>query len=220
MVFSSSIFIFVFLPLVLFLYYISGKKLKNYVLLLASLFFYSWGGVSYLKILIVSIIINYIFGILIDDVRSNIKLRKIFLSLGIILNLALLFYYKYYDFTIENINEIFNTNYSIKNIVLPIGISFFTFQGMSYIIDIYRNDGKVNKNPFSVALYISLFPQLVAGPIIKYKTIDDQIRNRKESLEFFSYGINRFVIGLAKKVIIADILAGMADNIFNYTIVE
>ncbi|WP_308779942.1 MBOAT family protein [uncultured Clostridium sp.] len=215
MVFSSSIFIFVFLPLVLFLYYISGKKLKNYVLLLASLFFYSWGGVSYLKILIVSIIINYIFGILIDDVRSNIKLRKIFLSLGIILNLALLFYYKYYDFTIENINEIFNTSYSIKNIVLPIGISFFTFQGMSYIIDIYRNDGKVNKNPFSVALYISLFPQLVAGPIIKYKTIDDQIRNRKESLEFFSYGINRFVIGLAKKVIIADILAGMADNIFN-----
>lgn len=215
MVFSSSIFIFVFLPLVLFLYYISGKKLKNYVLLLASLFFYSWGGVSYLKILIVSIIINYIFGILIDDVRSNIKLRKIFLRLGIILNLALLFYYKYYDFTIENINEIFNTNYSIKNIVLPIGISFFTFQGMSYIIDIYRNDGKVNKNPFSVALYISLFPQLVAGPIIKYKTIDDQIRNRKESLEFFSYGINRFVIGLAKKVIIADILAGMADNIFN-----
>ena len=215
MVFSSSIFIFVFLPLVLFLYYISGKKLKNYVLLLASLFFYSWGGVSYLKILIVSIIINYIFGILIDDVRSNIKLRKIFLSLGIILNLALLFYYKYYDFTIENINEIFNTNYSIKNIVLPIGISFFAFQGMSYIIDIYRNDGKVNKNPFSVALYISLFPQLVAGPIIKYKTIDDQIRNRKESLEFFSYGINRFVIGLAKKVIIADILAGMADNIFN-----
>lgn len=215
MVFSSSIFIFVFLPLVLFLYYISGKKLKNYVLLLASLFFYSWGGVSYLKILIVSIIINYIFGILIDDIRSNIKLRKIFLRLGIILNLALLFYYKYYDFTIENINEIFNTNYSIKNIVLPIGISFFTFQGMSYIIDIYRNDGKVNKNPFSVALYISLFPQLVAGPIIKYKTIDDQIRNRKESLEFFSYGINRFVIGLAKKVIIADILAGMADNIFN-----
>lgn len=159
MVFSSSIFIFVFLPLVLFLYYISGKKLKNYVLLLASLFFYSWGGVSYLKILIVSIIINYIFGILIDDVRSNIKLRKIFLRLGIILNLALLFYYKYYDFTIENINEIFNTNYSIKNIVLPIGISFFTFQGMSYIIDIYRNDGKVNKNPFSVAhfKYIMIF---------------------------------------------------------------
>lgn len=162
MVFSSSIFIFVFLPLVLFLYYISGKKLKNYVLLLSSLFFYAWGGVSYLKILIVSIIINYIFGILIDDVRSNIKLRKIFLSLGIILNLALLFYYKYYDFTIENINKIFNTSYSIKNVVLPIGISFFTFQGMSYIIDIYRNDGKVNKNPFSVALYISLFPQLVA----------------------------------------------------------
>lgn len=215
MVFSSSIFIFVFLPLVLFFYYISGKKIKNYILLIASLFFYSLGGLSYLKILIISIIINYIFGFLIDKVRDNIKLRKIFLIIGIILNLALLFYYKYYDFTIENINEIFNTSYSIKNIALPIGISFFTFQGMSYIIDIYRNDGKVNKNPFSVALYIALFPQLVAGPIIKYKTIDDQIRNRRESLEFFSYGINRFVVGLAKKVIISDVLASMADNIFN-----
>ena len=214
MVFSSSFFIFVFLPLVLFLYYISGKKLKNYILLLASLFFYSWGGVSYLKILIVSIVINYIFGLLIDNARNNIKIKRIFLTIGVILNLALLFYYKYYDFNIENINIVFNTNIAIKNIVLPIGISFFTFQGMSYIIDIYRNDGKVNKNPFSVALYISLFPQLVAGPIIKYKTIDEEIRNRKESIEYFSYGVNRFIIGLSKKVIIADILGGMAYTIF------
>jgi len=103
-------------------------------------------------------------------------------------------------------------------IILPIGISFFTFQGMSYIIDIYRNDGKVNKNIFSVALYISFFPQLVAGPIVKYKTVDEQIRVRKESIEFFSYGINRFVIGLAKKVIIADVLGAISDNIFNLSI--
>lgn len=214
MVFSSTIFIFAFLPIVLLAYYILGKKVRNYILLLASLFFYAWGGVEYLKILIVSIVINYIFGILIDKLRDDIILKKIFLGIGIFLNLALLFYYKYYDFFIKNVNLTFNTEFPLKYIVLPIGISFFTFQGMSYIIDIYRKDGKVNKNPFSVALYISFFPQLVAGPIVKYKTVDDQIRNRKESIDNFSYGINRFVIGLAKKVIIADILAAMADNIF------
>ena len=215
MVFSSSIFIFIFLPVVLFVYYALGKKIKNYVLLIASLLFYAWGGINYLKILIVSILINYIFGLLIDKTIDKKQLRKIFLILGIILNLALLFYYKYYDFFIENTNALFNMNFELKNIVLPIGISFFTFQGMSYIIDIYRNDGQVNKNIFSVALYISFFPQLVAGPIIKYKTIDDQIRKRKESIEYFSYGINRFVIGLGKKVIIADVLGAIADNIFN-----
>ncbi|MGG7058031.1 MBOAT family O-acyltransferase [Clostridium tertium] len=215
MVFSSTIFIFIFLPIVLFTYYVLGKKIKNYVLLIASLFFYAWGGVDYLKILILSIMINYIFGLLIDKVRDNIKLKKIFLSMGVLINLALLFYYKYYDFFIENTNLVFNTNFKLKYIVLPIGISFFTFQGMSYIIDIYRKDGKVNKNPFAVALYISFFPQLVAGPIVKYKTVDDQIRNRKESIEDFSYGINRFVMGLAKKVMIADILGSIADNIFN-----
>lgn len=215
MVFSSTIFIFIFLPMVLLAYYILGKKVKNYVLLVASIFFYAWGGLDYLKILIVSIIINYIFGLLIDKVRDNIKLKKVFLAIGVLLNLAMLFYYKYYDFFVKNSNLVFNTNFSFKYIALPIGISFFTFQGMSYIIDIYREDGKVNKNPFAVALYISFFPQLVAGPIIKYKTVDDQIRNRKESLDQFSYGINRFVMGLAKKVIIADILGGIADNIFN-----
>jgi len=215
MVFSSTIFIFIFLPIVLFTYYVLGKKIKNYVLLIASLFFYAWGGVDYLKILILSIMINYIFGLLINKVRDNIKLKKIFLSMGVLINLTLLFYYKYYDFFIENTNLVFNTNFKLKYIVLPIGISFFTFQGMSYIIDIYRKDGKVNKNPFAVALYISFFPQLVAGPIVKYKTVDNQIRNRKESIEDFSYGINRFVVGLAKKVMIADILGSIADNIFN-----
>ena len=205
MLFSSSVFIFIFLPLVLFLYYISGKKIRNYILLLASLIFYAWGGVNYLKILMVSILINYIFGLLIDKTVDRSHLRKFILILGIILNLALLFYYKYYDF---------NMNLELKRIVLPIGISFFTFQGMSYIIDIYRNDGKVNKNIFSVALYISFFPQLVAGPIIKYKIIDEQIRVRKESIDYFSYGINRFVIGLGKKIIISDMLGAISDNIF------
>lgn len=214
MLFSSSVFIFMFLPLSLVSYYISGKKIKNYILLLASLFFYAWGGMNYLKVLIISILINYIFGLLLDKTIDKKHLRMFFLILGIILNLALLFYYKYYDFFLENINTIFNMNLELKKIVLPIGISFFTFQGMSYIIDIYRNDGKVNKNIFSVALYISLFPQLVAGPIIKYKAVDEQIRNRKESIDYFSYGINRFVIGLGKKIIISDMLGAISDNIF------
>jgi alginate O-acetyltransferase complex protein AlgI len=215
MVFSSSMFIFIFLPVVVLVYYISSKKIRNNILLIASLFFYAWGGLSYLKILIVSILINYLFGILIDKAKDKINLKRCFLLLGIILNLLLLFYYKYYDFFVSNVNTLFNSSLSIKNIVLPIGISFFTFQGMSYIIDIYRNDAKVNKNIFSVALYIALFPQLVAGPIIKYKDINNQIKFRKESIEFFSYGINRFVVGLSKKVIISDILGAMADNIFN-----
>lgn len=226
MVFSSSIFVFIFLPLVIFLYYISSKKIRNYVLLLASFIFYACSGISYLKILVVSILINYIFGILIDsldgkEINSSNKektkynkLKKLTLVLGVGLNLSVLFYYKYYDFFIENFNTVFDSNIQFRNIILPVGISFFTFQGMSYIIDIYRRDAKVNKNLFSVALYISLFPQLVAGPIVKYKSIDNEIRNREESVEEFSYGIERFVIGLAKKVIIADLLGIISDDIF------
>ena len=137
MVFSSTIFIFAFLPIVLLSYYILGKKVRNYVLLLASLFFYAWGGVEYLKILIVSITINYIFGILIDKLRDDIILKKVFLGIGIFLNLALLFYYKYYDFFMKNVNLTFNTDFPLKYIVLPIGISFFTFQGMSYMLSFH-----------------------------------------------------------------------------------
>ena len=216
MVFSSLIFIFLFLPLIIFIYYISRKKLRNYILLFASLFFYAWAGVDYLKLLIISIILNYILGIFIDRSKGKSKVKAIFLCVGIILNLSILFYYKYYDFFIYNINDIFNTNFALKYIALPIGISFFTFQGISYIIDIYRNDGKVNKNIFSVALYISFFPQLVAGPIIKYKSIDNEIRSRKESIEGFSYGIDRFIVGLAKKVVLADILAAIVNDIMPY----
>ncbi|WP_454054882.1 MBOAT family O-acyltransferase [Clostridium sp. Marseille-Q7071] len=220
MVFSSQIFIFVFLPITLLIYYTVGnlfpsKLLKNYISLFASLLFYAWGGIENLPLLGVCILINYIFGILIDKLKEKKKLKKIVLLIGIILNLSLLFYYKYYGFAIENINSIFNTGFQYKEIILPIGISFFTFQGMSYIIDIYRNDANVNKNIFSVALYVSFFPQLIAGPIVKYKDIDNQIRERKETIEQFSYGIERFVIGLAKKVIIADTVAMIADTIFS-----
>ena len=215
MVFSSIIFIFIFLPIVLLAYYTLGNKIKNYILLVSSFIFYAWGGVEYLKILVLSILINYIFGLLIDKSRDNILIKKVILSIGVLINLSFLFYFKYYNFFAESVNSIFNTNYSIRDIVLPIGISFFTFQGMSYIIDIYRNDAKVNKNPFAVALYMSFFPNILSGPIVKYKTVGDEVTKRKESIEYFSYGINRFVLGLAKKVIIADVLGAMADNIFN-----
>ncbi|MGO5072637.1 MBOAT family O-acyltransferase [Clostridium sporogenes] len=220
MVFSSPIFIFVFLPLTLFIYYtigniFSSKIFKNCISLFASLIFYTWGGIKYLPLLCSSILINYIFGLLIDKLKGKKRLKKIILLVGIMLNLILLFYYKYYDFAIGNINRISNATFQYKGIILPIGISFFTFQGMSYIIDIYRNDAKVNKNIISVALYISFFPQLIAGPIVKYKDIDNQIRKRKETMEYFSYGIERFVIGLSKKVIIADTIAGIADTIFS-----
>ncbi|MBD5638548.1 MBOAT family protein [Clostridium botulinum] len=220
MVFSSQIFIFIFLPLTLLIYYtlgniFSGNIFKNYISLFASLIFYAWGGIKYLPVLCSSIFINYIFGLIIDKLKDKKRFKKFFLLIGIILNLVLLFYYKYYDFLIGNINRISNVTFQYKEIALPIGISFFTFQGMSYIIDIYRKDAKVNKNIISVALYISFFPQLIAGPIVKYKDIDNQIRKRKETMEYFSYGIERFVIGLSKKVIIADTVAGIADTIFS-----
>lgn len=213
MVFSSQIFIFIFLPFTLLSYYLFPNKLRNYVLLLLSIFFYSWGGVNYVLILLTSILINYSFGIFISKYIERIAIKRLLLTIGVILNLILLFYFKYYDFTITNLNTLFKLDIALKEIVLPIGISFFTFQGMSYIIDIYRGTATVNKNIFSVALYISLFPQLVAGPIVKYKDIEDQIRNRKETLQGFSYGIERFIIGLAKKVIIADVLASIAVSI-------
>lgn len=215
LVFSSSIFIFIFLPVVLLVYFLSGRTLKNYVLLIASLAFYAWGGLNYLPILLISIVINYTFGLLLNRYKNNRTYSKLVLTVGIVLNLLLLFYFKYYDFAILSINSALNLHITLKNIVLPIGISFFTFQGMSYIIDIYRDDAKVNRNLFSVALYISLFPQLVAGPIVKYKDIDDQIRSRKESIESFSYGIERFIIGLSKKVVIADVIGNMATTIFS-----
>ena len=180
--------------------------------MLASILFYAWGGLNYVFILLTSILINYLFGIFISKYKENTSIKKLILSIGIVLNLILLFYFKYYDFTINNLNLIFRTNIPLKEIVLPIGISFFTFQGMSYIIDIYRGAATV-KNIFSVSLYISLFPQLVAGPIVKYKDIDNQIRKRKETLKDFSYGIERFIIGLAKKVIIADVLASIVLSI-------
>ncbi|MEG1141701.1 MAG: MBOAT family O-acyltransferase [Clostridia bacterium] len=202
MIFSSLMFLFLFLPIVLISYYSLNNKFKNYVLLLASLFFYAWGEPKYIYLMIFSILINYLFGLKVsEDSKSN---KKLWLILSVVFNLGLLVIFKYADFL-----------FGIKGIKLPLGISFFTFQTMSYVIDVYRKDGKVQKNISDLALYISLFPQLVAGPIVRYQTVYEQINKRTHSLEKFADGVNRFVIGLAKKVILSNQLAMIADGVFN-----
>lgn len=216
MVFSSNMFLFVFLPFVLGGYFLINPKFRNTFLLLTSLFFYFWGEPKFIFIMIVSIFINYVFGIFIYAAKKNVSLfLKPAIFFGIFCNLALLFYYKYLDFTIDILNKTgILSDIPLKNITLPIGISFFTFQGMTYIIDLYWGNVPVQKNPLKVGLYISLFPQLIAGPIVRYKDVNEQIDKRTVSLEKFSEGIKRFVLGLGKKSIIANTVALTADNIF------
>ena len=215
MLFSSVTFLFFFLPIVFTLYYISPKKIKNYTLLLFSIIFYAWGGILYLPLLIISIIINYIFGIQIEKYKDNNKKRKNILIISIIFNVLFLGVFKYTNFIIDNINIIFKTSINIPIIPLPIGISFYTFQAMSYVIDVYRNDGKVQKNIFNLALYISMFPQLVAGPIVRYETIDNQITNRIHNIDKFNQGIERLTIGLFKKVIISNTVGELSALIYS-----
>ena len=215
MLFSSVTFLFFFLPIVFTLYYISPKKIKNYTLLLFSIIFYAWGGILYLPLLIISIMINYIFGLQIEKYKDNNKKRKNILIISIIFNVLFLGVFKYTNFIIDNINIIFKTSINIPIIPLPIGISFYTFQAMSYVIDVYRNDGKVQKNIFNLALYISMFPQLVAGPIVRYETIDNQITNRIHNIDKFNQGIERLTIGLFKKVIISNTVGELSALIYS-----
>lgn len=222
MLFASNIFMFFFLPIVLFIYYVfmRTRKMKNIFLLIASLIFYSYGEPSFVLIMLFSIIINYIVGILISKFEEHKKrfLKKTMLMIGLIFNLSILFKYKYLVFLLKSFNSIFKSNLSVPDILLPIGISFFTFQILSYIIDLYRGKVLVQKNIFNLGLYISLFPQLIAGPIVRYETVQDQIMNRKENLDDFSLGIERFIKGLGKKVIISNTMALIADYVFNGSI--
>lgn len=222
MVFSSPIFLFGFLPATLLLYFLSPRFIKNTTLLLCSLFFYAWGEVFYLAVMVVSIFSNYIFGLLIFKFQQSIQLErfsKFNVTVGILVNILLLFSFKYANFVVDNINVIF-TLINIKTIELgaihlPLGISFFTFQAITYLVDIYRKEVAPQKNIFNLALYISLFPQLIAGPIVRYNSISSQITNRKHSIEQFVYGVKRFVYGLAKKVLIANTLGEVSDTIFS-----
>ena len=220
MVFSSTLFLFLFLPITLFVYFIllifKNINFQNIWLLLTSLFFYFFGGAWQLSIMAASIIINYTFGIFVYSARDkDLFIRRFTLTLGIILNLGLLFWYKYFDFFIKSFNDLFLTSFSIVGILLPVGISFFTFQGITYLVDLHRGQADVQRNFIKIALYISLFPQLLAGPIVRYNTIENYLSNRIITIDKFHSGISRFIIGLAKKVIIANNVALIADNIFN-----
>ena len=217
MLFPSEIFLFVFLPVVLAVYYIflrQTKELKNWFLLIASLFFYAWGEPVYVFLMIGTILLNWFYGICIQKVSANKAAAKTILVLMIATDIGILAWFKYSQFVMLQINRFLHTEFPVPQVVLPIGISFFTFQAMSYVFDVYRGKGKVQYNPMRVGLYISLFPQLIAGPIVRYETIAEQMESRKENWDDFSKGVSRFCIGLGKKVLIANNMAVVADAAF------
>lgn len=214
MVFSSPIFLFVFFPLVFLLYrLIPGIKAKNILLIITSLVFYSFGQPQYLGLLLISVFINYISGLLLCCDKI-IKSRKFVLAAAVILNIGILAIFKYLDFAVENINSLFNSAIALPGIVLPIGISFYTFQGLSYVIDVYR-DSSIGARSFTkLLLYISFFPQLIAGPIVKYHDVAMMIDSRQTSPELTADGLRRFIIGLSKKLLIANTAGSIADYVF------
>ena len=215
MVFSSTVFLFVFLPVTLLGYYILPKAVENYWLLAVSLIFFAWAQPKYLWIILLNVAINYVGALLVDRTSEKKGVSKSVLAITIAANLALLFYFKYFNFTIDTINQIFRSGLTFEKVILPIGISFFTFQGLSYVVDVYRGEVAVQKNLFKEALYITLFPQLVAGPIVRYKDIESEITEHSQTLSDFASGIERFIIGLGKKAIIANTMATVADGVWD-----
>lgn len=215
MLFCSYVFILVFLPLLLFLYYIiKNRKYRNILLLIFSLIFYAWGEPKYILLLLISIVINYFIAIMLERINKNKKV----LVIGVLVNILSIVIFKYLDFGILTINGLFDTNIKKFNLTIPIGISFYTFQSISYIIDVYRKKVKAEHNILNLGLYISLFPQLVAGPIVKYKDIYNDIIDRKETIDKFYNGIRRFMIGFAKKSIIANNMAVVCDTIYSQNV--
>ena len=212
MLFSSISFLYYFLAASLIIYFIVPFKFKNLVLLVASLAFYFYGEPVYTLLMLGTAFSSYIHGLLIDHFRGR-KLSKVFLWSSVITSVLVLGFFKYSDFFISNVNSIFHTKISLLGLALPIGISFYTFQTLSYTIDVYRGEAKVQKSFIRLATYVALFPQLIAGPIVRYTTVEEELSNRKHSFENFSYGVNRFIIGLGKKVLIADTLYAMATSL-------
>ena len=211
MLFSSISFIYVFLPAVCFLYLITRKELHNPILLIASIIFYAWGEPRYLAIMLATIMVNYLGALLIE--KYPLK-KKLTLTLTIAANLGFLIYFKYFNFILGNINALLHTNIDFIKVVMPIGISFYTFQAMSYLIDVYRGECKAQKDIYKLALYICLFPQLIAGPIVKYHDVAEQIDSREVNFEKVDIGVKRFIIGLAKKMLLANTMGAIADKIF------
>ena len=220
MLFSSTVFIYYFLPAVLFFYYVVFKKkrsLQNAFLFLASLFFYGWGEPKFVFIMILSIIVNWYLGLMIDKKKYNHSLCRFLVVLAVSFNVGMLFVFKYLVFSMNILNIFSWINLPVPAISLPIGISFFTFQALSYVIDIYRGKVSAQKNMLFVGLYISFFPQLIAGPIVRYETVRNQILNRKETPNDVFDGFARFVAGFSKKILLANSFGILADQAFNPT---
>lgn len=217
MVFSSTVFLFLFLPLVLILYYnpfFRGRTYRNILLLLTSLGFYAWGEPLFILIMLLSITINWRLGNLVSKQSQR---QKAYVIIGLVYNLGLLFVFKYLVFVLDNIGLLIGRNITSFEIVLPIGISFFTFQMLSYVLDIYYGRAKAQNNILNVGLYVAMFPQLIAGPIVRYETVAEEIENRKETSADFTEGMTRFVYGLAKKTLIANYMGLISDKIFGMT---
>lgn len=215
MVFSSLIFIFFFLPAVLLIYYISPRCMRNFILLISSLVFYAWGEPVYIFLMIFSIVFNYIAGRIIYKFRNFKSKSMIIFTLTIIINLGILCFFKYYGFILTNLGMLLNVRFTQPKLSLPVGISFYTFQTMSYIIDVYKGIVPAQKNIISFGTYIAMFPQLIAGPIVRYEDIEDQLSLRKETFEMFCEGSQRFIIGLAKKVLLANNIALLWNTVKN-----
>lgn len=213
MVFSSATFIFYFLPITILIYYLVPMKAKNGVLLLFSLFFYGFGEPVYILIMALSILIDYVNGLLIEKHRERKALSRVFLSVSVMANLGLLAFFKYGDFFITNMNEFSGSSIPLLNVALPIGISFFTFQTMSYSIDVYRGNTSAQKNIITFGAYVSMFPQLIAGPIVIYKDVEKQLTSRVMNVEKIREGILRFVLGLGKKVLLANSIGALWEEI-------
>ena len=211
MLFSSIPFLFWFLPSVLILYAAAPGSLKNTVLLLSSLFFYGWGEPRYVIWMMLAILMAYIFGLLIERYQSVPKLARLFLALSVSSSLLMLGYFKYADFFIRNVNAVTGCSISLLNITLPIGISFYTFQILSYTVDVYRQDVKAQRNPIDLATYVALFPQLIAGPIVRYSDIAEQLKGRIHTMGKTAQGIRRFILGLGKKILIANLLGELCS---------
>ena len=213
MVFSSIFFLFTFLPLSLLIYWMSPAKIKNFTLLAVSLFFYAWGEPVYVLLMIASILTNFVFGIFIESelIKEKRAVRRALFISAVVFNILILGFFKYYGFLAENINALFNADISYSELPLPIGISFYTFQVLSYVIDVYLGKVRLQRNPVSFALYVTMFPQLIAGPIVRYSDIESQLEQRNVSAAKFGEGAQRFIQGLGKKVLIANSMGALWD---------
>ncbi len=211
MLFSSIPFLFYFLPCVILLYLVAPKCIKNSVLLLASLVFYAWGEPKYVVLMVVTVLLGYVLGLLIERYQGT-KLAKLFLIISVAIDLGFLAYFKYANFFVDNFNAITGLSVKFLEVALPVGISFYTFQILSYTVDVYRGEAPAQRNPINLATYIALFPQLIAGPIVRYSDIALQLENRTHSFEMIAQGSRRFILGLGKKILIADIFAGFCST--------